>query len=103
MRHLLRRLRGHLFLIWDNLGLHRGERVRLLRRRVPRLHLEYLPAYAPELNPDDGIWRQTQQHLVNGAPTDLSALALSLITEFEALRRSPARLWRCITKAGLTP
>ncbi|MGZ3682191.1 MAG: hypothetical protein ACXVDI_26825, partial [Ktedonobacterales bacterium] len=26
------------------------------RRRALRLHLEQLPGYAPELNPDEGIW-----------------------------------------------
>ena len=102
LRHLLRHLRGPVIVIWDQLGLHHGKLVRALRRRVPRLHLESLPPYAPELNPDEGVWRQTKQHLANGAPTDRFALALSLITELEALRASPTRLRSCITKAGLT-
>jgi transposase len=25
---------------------------------APRLHLERLPAYAPELNPGEGLWQQ---------------------------------------------
>jgi len=102
VRHLLRHVRGPLFVIWDNLGIHRGQRVRRLCRRVPRLHLEFLPAYAPELNPDEGVWRQTKQHLANGSPDDRFELALSLIAELETLRRSPQRLWGCIQHSGLT-
>ena len=102
LRHLLRHLRGHVILIWDNLGVHKGAEVQRLCCRVPRLHLEYLPAYAPELNPDEGVWRLARGRLANGAPVDRFDLALSLITELEGLRRSPDRLWSCIAHSGLT-
>ena len=102
LRHLLRHLRGHVVLAWDNLGVHKGGRVKRLCGRVPRLHLEYLPAYAPELNPDEGVWRQTKHRLANGSPADRFDLALSLITELASLRRSPSRWWSCITHSGLT-
>lgn len=102
LRHLLRHLRGHVVLIWDNLGVHKGKAVQRLHRRVPRLHLEYLPAYAPELNPDEGVWRHTKARLANGGPADRFDLALSLIAELEDLRRSPQHLWSCIAHAGLT-
>ena len=101
LRHLLRHLRGHVVLVWDNLGVHKGKLVKKLCRRVPRLHLEYLPAYAPELNPDEGVWRLTKGRLANGCPADRFELALSLIAELEALRRSPERLRSCITHSGL--
>jgi transposase len=101
LRHLLRHLRGHVVLIWDNLGVHKGKLVQKLCRRVPRLHLEYLPAYAPELNPDEGVWRQTKARLANGCPADRFDLALDVMRELERLRRAPARLWSCITHSGL--
>lgn len=102
LRHLLRHLRGPVVLIWDNLGVHRGKLVQRLCRRVPRLRLEFLPAYAPELNPDEGVWRQTKQRLANGCPIDRLDLAVSLVNELEALRCSPKRLWSCISHSGLT-
>jgi transposase len=37
-------------LIWDNASIHKGERIREVCDRFPRLHLVYLPPYAPELN-----------------------------------------------------
>lgn len=101
LRHLLRHLRGHVVLIWDNLRVHKGKLVKKLCHRVPRLHLEYLPAYAPELNPDEGVWRLTKGRLANGCPADRFDLALDVLRELERLRRSPARLWSCITHSGL--
>lgn len=101
LRHLLRHLRGHVVLIWDRLGVHRGKLVQRLCRRVPRLHLEYLPAYAPELNPDEGVWRHSKARLANSCPADRFRLAFSLLDELEALRRSPDLLWSCIAHAGL--
>jgi hypothetical protein len=50
--HLRRHLRGKLLIVWDGLRQHRS---RMIRDYVDELngqiHLEYLPAYAPELNP----------------------------------------------------
>ena len=101
LRHMLRHLRGPVVLIWDRLGVHRSQLVQQLCRRVPRLRLEFLPAYAPELNPDEGVWRQTKNRLANDCPTDRFDLALNVIGELEALRRSSSRLWSCITHSGL--
>jgi transposase len=102
LRHLLRHLRGPVVVVWDRLGVHRAQLVHRLCRRVPRLHLEFLPAYAPELNPDEGVWRLTKRHLANHCPADRFDLALDVICELEALRRSPDRLWSCITHSGLS-
>ena len=101
LRHLLRHLRGHIVLIWDNPSIHKGQLVQKLCCRVPRLHLEHFPAYAPELNPDEGVWRHTKRRLANGCPADRFDLALSVDLELERLRHSPARLWSCITHSGL--
>jgi len=87
-------------LIWDNLGVHKGKLVKDPCRRVPRLHLEYLPAYAPEFNPDEVVWRHTKGRLANGCPVDRLDLALDVMRELETLRRPPARLWSCITHTG---
>lgn len=56
LRHLLRHLPGHIILLWDNASIHKGERIRELCRKFPGLHLEFLPPYAPQLNPDEEVW-----------------------------------------------
>ena len=57
-RVLLRKVSGKLLLIWDGSPIHRGQAVKdfLKRGAAKRLHLEQLPGYAPDLNPDEGIW-----------------------------------------------
>ena len=56
LKHLLRRIKGKLLLIWDGLPAHRGQVVKQFLRQgaAKRLRLERLPGYAPDLNPDEG-------------------------------------------------
>ena len=102
LSHLLRHLRGPVIVLWDRLLLHRLPPVHELCRRVPRLKLEYFPAYAPELNPDEQVWNLTKARLANGSPDDRFDLALSVIAELEACRKSQPRLRGCITYSGLS-
>lgn len=51
LRGLLRRLRGRVIVIWDGGSNHKGPAIRELLARFPRLYLERLPGYAPDLNP----------------------------------------------------
>ena len=77
---------------------HRGPR---LCRRLPRLHRESFPSYAPELNPDEGGWAFTKQRLANGSPDDRYQLALCLIEELDSCRGSQRKLRGCIPHSGL--
>jgi hypothetical protein len=58
LRVLLRKLHGKLMVIWDGSPIHRRHGIKDFLRRgaAKRLHLEQLPAYAPDLNSDEGIW-----------------------------------------------
>ncbi len=58
LRHLLRHIPGKLLVLWDRAPIHRSKVVKkfLAQGAAKRIHLEQLPAYAPELNPDEGIW-----------------------------------------------
>ena len=58
LRVLLRKISGKIVLIWDGSPIHRAHEIKdfLKRGAAKRLHLEQLPGYAPDLNPDEGIW-----------------------------------------------
>ena len=58
LRHALREISGKLTIVWDGLPAHRGQTVKgfLAGGASRRLHLERLPSYAPDLNPDEGVW-----------------------------------------------
>jgi hypothetical protein len=103
VRQVLAHLRGHVIVIWDNCSIHKGRHLAQLCRRYPRLHVEPLPSYAPQLNPDEGVWGLAKGTLANGRPDDLTALAAHLDDTLTALSRSPARLRGCITHSELPP
>src|SRR5260370_32885221 len=75
-----------------------------------RLHLEQLPGYAPDLNPDEGIWNYLKRvELGNVCCSDLDQLHRKLIRAKERLRhkkeiiKSCARQWGnsvCFLTAG---
>src|SRR5436305_6058802 len=58
LRLLLRKISGNLLVIWDGAPIHRSQVIKdfLKRKTAKRLHLERLPGYAPELNPQEGVW-----------------------------------------------
>ena len=58
LRHLLRHIPGKLLIIWDGSPIHRSHTIKafLASGGAARIHLEQLPAYAPELNPGEGMW-----------------------------------------------
>jgi len=75
LRHLLRHLRGRLVVVWDRLGAHKGKLLRSWLRRCRRLHLEFLPPYAPELNPNEYGWGHLKTGtLANYCPDDVDEL-----------------------------
>lgn len=46
-----------LLIVWDNCGWHRGSEVMKWVRRDKRAKLLFFPAYAPELNPQEHVWK----------------------------------------------
>jgi transposase len=101
LRHLLRHLRGHVYLLWDGGPPHTGRLVRNLARRVPRLHLVRFPGYAPELNPDEGIWKLAKGMLTNGCPVDKTELLATVTKALQTIRHNTKNLRACIRHSGL--
>jgi len=75
LEHLQRQLRMPIVLIWDRFQAHKGEQ---LNECVPprSAHLEYLPPYAPELNPVEYLWAYLKTNPLANAP-DLDLLSLA--------------------------
>jgi putative transposase len=49
-------------LVWDRLQAHRCKEIKALQEATPRLEILYLPSYAPDLNPVEGLWCLTKYH-----------------------------------------
>lgn len=101
VHHILRRLRGPIILLWDNSKTHRGPLIRKLLARFPRLRIEPLPSYAPELNPDEGVWNHAKRELANGHLQGPDELQLRLLEVFDTLVRSQRHLRACMHRSGL--
>ena len=75
LRELLKQIPGKIIVVWDNGSMHKGPAVRELLKRFPRLTLEWLPPYAPELNPVEQLWSHLKYgHCCNFIPRDLEHL-----------------------------
>lgn len=84
--HLLQRIRRPVVLVIDRYSVHRRAAKRLLARHR-RLSIEWLPAYAPELNPDEQVWNRTKYaDLANFVPNDLLHLGRSVATSLRSTR-----------------
>lgn len=56
------------FLIWDGHPTHKSRKVaETVRRHKGNLRLFVLPGYSPELNPDEGVWREVKSHRLGRA------------------------------------
>ncbi|HEY1389561.1 MAG TPA: transposase [Ktedonobacterales bacterium] len=103
LRVLLRKIQGQLLVIWDGAPIHRGQPIKDFLRRgaAKRLHLEQLPGYAPDLNPDEGVWNYLKRvELANHCCADLATLGLALRRAKERLRHKRSIIRACFTHAG---
>jgi len=101
LQYLLRHLRGPVVLLWDRGTIHRRREVKQWLNTRPRLHAEFFPAYAPELNPAEYVWNQADRALANSAPTDLVQLNGMLRNSVRRIRGSQTLLWSCIYASDL--
>lgn len=75
LRHLLRHLCRRILVVWDHLAAHRGRQIRAWLRGCRRVHLEFLPPYAPDLNPNEFGWAHLKRReLANFCPANVEAL-----------------------------
>jgi transposase len=87
LANLRRHVRGKVVVVWDRLGAHKSNRTKAYvaaRRRW--LSIEYLPPYAPELNPVEAMWAYL------GATTLANYSAEGLEDLADAVRRGVRRL-----------
>ena len=103
LRHLLGQIPGKLLVIWDGSPIHRGRAVKdfLASGASLRLQLEQLPGYAPDLNPDEGIWKHLKYvELKNLCCQSLSELKVELRKAKERLRHKRDIILGCIRQPG---
>lgn len=103
LKHALKQIPGKLLVVWDGARIHRGQAVKefLASGAAERVQLERLPGYAPELNPDEGIWNHLKYvELKNVCCRSLSELRGELRKAKERLRHKKHVILGCIRQPG---
>lgn len=102
LRLLHRHLGRKFILVLDRLAAHR-KAVRLLQEAHPDwFEVEWLPAYAPDLNPTEMVWNHTKySDLANFIPEDVHHLDEAVVTSMENLRGQGSLLRSFLQHVGL--
>lgn len=93
LERLLAEVREPLVLVWDRGPMHRGGPIQELLAAYPRLSLEPLPAYAPELNPVEAAWSWLKYgRLCNFVPRDVEHLHAEVLLQLRHLTNNQGLL-----------
>ena len=103
LRQLLGQMVGKVLVIWDNYSAHRSKAVReVCSAEAERLEIVYLPAYAPELNASESIWKYMKvEKLGNRVHESLADVYRSVGRALESLRYRHDLLRSFFGRAGL--
>jgi transposase len=105
VRHVTRHFRGRrVTLIWDGLGAHKSRRMTTyLAAQRHWLHVERLPAYAPDLNPVELLWGNLKaRELANQCPADVLSLRRPIRSGCARVRHRPDLAFAFLQHAGLS-
>ena len=102
LRELLRHLRGPVIVLLDNSSTHKGASIEQFLGQHRRLRIERFPSYAPQLNPDEGVWSLAKRELANSCPNDVDELLEDILGSIEGIRSSPEKLRGCIAQSELS-
>jgi transposase len=102
LKQLVRGLGRDLSVIWDGAPIHRDKHVKaFLAKTAGAVHLEQLPGYAPDLNPDEGVWEHLKYvELRNVVCHDQDELRHQLHRAIARLRHRPDLIRSFITHCG---
>ena len=91
-------------LLWDGLPAHRSRAMRAwLNTQRHWLVVERLPAYAPELNPTEGLWSSLKAvELANLVASSLAEVIDQAHKGVERVRRAPHLAYSFLRRTGLS-
>ena len=102
LRHFRRKVGGPLFVVWDRLNAHRACRTAAFLAAHPRdFAVAFLPAYAPDLNPEEPCNACAKRATENALPDSVADLHRLARREFRRLQHRPELIVGCFRHAGL--
>ena len=101
LEHFRRHISQAMILIWDRSPVHRAKIVSAYLEQHPDIYREYLPGYAPELNPEEYCHGNVKRKLKNAIFRSKSEIRFYLDRGFSRLRKRPDILLGFFQHAGL--
>ncbi len=104
LNHLLRHIPGKLLIVWDGAPIHRSKAIKqfLSDGAAARIHLERFPGYAPEVDPEEGVWRHLKRvEMRNLCCSDLQETRRAFRAACQRLRQKPHIIHSCLLHSGL--
>jgi transposase len=101
LEHFRQHIQGPIILIWDQSRTHKALLVKAYLEEHPEIHVEYLPSYAPELNPEEYCHGNVKRHMKNAIFHSKIEIRNNLNKGFSRLRKRPDILLGFFQHAGL--
>jgi transposase len=95
------RLGGNIVLVWDRLNTHLSIAMRRMIAARSWLTVFLLPAYAPELNPVEGVWSLLKRGLADLAKRTIDQLAAIIKSRLTRMQYRPDLITSLVAKTGL--
>ncbi|MFC8260703.1 transposase [Streptomyces sp. NPDC057291] len=95
-------LGGPIVLVWDNVRLHLTAGMReFIAASAEWLTVFQLPTYAPDLNPQEGIWSLVKRDLGNLAAANLGQITRAVKHRLKQIQYRPDLVDGCLAGTGL--
>ncbi len=102
LQQLVRQLDAPIVLLWDRLAAHRSHVVQDFIKTTPGLYNEFLPSYAPELNPVEQVWSYLKMNpLANFTAYDVDSLGNTTRHHTRSLQHKQALLQSFVANTPL--
>lgn len=87
---------------WDNLSVHlRQELADFAEENKKWLRVFQMPSYAPELNPQEGVWSLLKRGIANFVATNLTSLERIVKRKLKKIQYRPELIDSCLAETGL--
>lgn len=91
-----------MIVVWDHLNVHRADVVGAFVTKHPTwFRVEWLPGYAPELNPEEQCNQWVKRDMLHALPLSVDELRQTVRGRFVRLAHRPDTLDSFFTHAGL--
>ena len=95
-------LDGPIVLVWDNLNTHISAAMRAMIDARDWLHVIRLPAYAPDLNPTEGVWSHLKRSIGNLAVRGVDHLQAIIKNRLKSIQYRDDLIDGFLALTGLT-